>query len=209
MTSGCRPKASPAPRSSSRLSVPRQSAGAALARQHRVPPRQCAGGAEFRSEAARIDLNSAPKELLAGLFVGLGAPRPAADSYADRIIGWRSPPAPDDPERGRDLSRGRHRLRAARRPVPAHQRAWARVRHSGTFRRARAAVPDRLQRPAADQRARRRAAGARRAARNGPGTPQRGTCPAQMRRRRMPKASWRCSAPPKISRPYKATRRCG
>ena len=53
--------------------------------------------AEFRSEAARIDLNSAPKELLAGLFTALGAPRPAAESYADRIIGWRSTPAQDDP----------------------------------------------------------------------------------------------------------------
>lgn len=46
---------------------------------------------EFRSEAARIDLNTAPKELLAGLFTALGAPRNAAESYADRIIGWRNP----------------------------------------------------------------------------------------------------------------------
>jgi len=44
---------------------------------------------DFRSEAARIDLNMAPKELLAGLFAGLGAPYGAADSYAERIIGWR------------------------------------------------------------------------------------------------------------------------
>jgi general secretion pathway protein K len=45
---------------------------------------------EFRSEAARIDLNGAPKELLAGLFTALGA-RPAdAEYYAERIIGWRS-----------------------------------------------------------------------------------------------------------------------
>jgi general secretion pathway protein K len=48
---------------------------------------------DFVAETARIDLNAAPKELLSGLFVGLGAPRPAADTYADRIIGWRSPPA--------------------------------------------------------------------------------------------------------------------
>src|SRR5947208_6997762 len=41
--------------------------------------------AEFVSETARIDLNSAPKELLSGLFVGLGASRSQADSYADRI----------------------------------------------------------------------------------------------------------------------------
>lgn len=44
---------------------------------------------DFRSEAARIDLNLAPKELLAGLFAALGARYDAAESYADRIIGWR------------------------------------------------------------------------------------------------------------------------
>ncbi len=44
---------------------------------------------DFRTEAARIDLNMAPKELLAGLLAGLGAPSGAAEYYADRIIGWR------------------------------------------------------------------------------------------------------------------------
>jgi len=48
---------------------------------------------EFNSETARIDLNAAPKELLAGLFSTLGAPRPNAETYADRILAWRSPPA--------------------------------------------------------------------------------------------------------------------
>lgn len=44
----------------------------------------------FCSEAARIDLNIAPKALLAGLMTGLGvSPSDAAD-YADRIIAWRS-----------------------------------------------------------------------------------------------------------------------
>jgi general secretion pathway protein K len=56
------------------------------------------GGADvavnFRSENARIDLNAAPKELLAGLFVALGAGRQDADSFADRIIDWRTPPTP-------------------------------------------------------------------------------------------------------------------
>ncbi|MGA2125469.1 MAG: type II secretion system protein GspK [Xanthobacteraceae bacterium] len=46
--------------------------------------------ADFRSEAARIDLNAAPKPLLAGLFAGLGAKTPEAEYYADRIIGWRT-----------------------------------------------------------------------------------------------------------------------
>ena len=35
--------------------------------------------AEFMSETARIDLNSAPKELLSGLFAGLGASRRGID----------------------------------------------------------------------------------------------------------------------------------
>jgi general secretion pathway protein K len=44
----------------------------------------------FQTEAARIDLNAAPKALLSGLFAGFGAVPLNADSYADRIIAWRS-----------------------------------------------------------------------------------------------------------------------
>jgi general secretion pathway protein K len=47
---------------------------------------------EFMSEAARIDLNAAPKALIAGLFVVLGAPPEAAEQYAERVVAWRSPP---------------------------------------------------------------------------------------------------------------------
>jgi general secretion pathway protein K len=48
--------------------------------------------ADFHSEAGRIDLNAAPKPMLASLFATLGA-RPAdADLFADRVIGWRSAP---------------------------------------------------------------------------------------------------------------------
>ncbi|WP_084143811.1 general secretion pathway protein GspK [Methylocapsa acidiphila] len=47
-------------------------------------------GVEFQSEGARIDLNLAPKELLAGLFKTLGAQPEAAQNYADRVIGWRN-----------------------------------------------------------------------------------------------------------------------
>jgi general secretion pathway protein K len=53
---------------------------------------------EFRSETARVDLNSAPKDLLAGLFAGLGVPYSNAQYYADRIIAWRSPRNPDGPD---------------------------------------------------------------------------------------------------------------
>ena len=45
----------------------------------------------YRSEAARVDLNAAPKELIAGLMAGLGADRSDANDYTDRIIAWRTP----------------------------------------------------------------------------------------------------------------------
>jgi general secretion pathway protein K len=55
----------------------------------------------FTSEAARVDLNYAPKEMLAGLFAGFGAKKEAANEDADRIIGWRTrltPGATNDEE---------------------------------------------------------------------------------------------------------------
>jgi general secretion pathway protein K len=54
----------------------------------------------FRSEAARIDLNAAPKGMLTGLLTGLGAAPSDAAGYADRIIAWRSSTelGDDDPE---------------------------------------------------------------------------------------------------------------
>ena len=45
----------------------------------------------FQTEAARIDLNAAPKELLVGLLVGFGASPLDAGGYADHIIAWRTP----------------------------------------------------------------------------------------------------------------------
>ncbi len=49
---------------------------------------------DFSSETARIDLNAAPKNLLAGFFEALGASDEDADRYADRVIGWRTTPKP-------------------------------------------------------------------------------------------------------------------
>jgi general secretion pathway protein K len=46
----------------------------------------------FTSEAVRVDLNLAPKELLANLFEVLGADAKVAEEAADRIDGWRTPP---------------------------------------------------------------------------------------------------------------------
>jgi general secretion pathway protein K len=52
----------------------------------------------FVSETARIDLNAAPKDLLANLFAGLGAGPEDATQYAERIVGWRTPPKADAAE---------------------------------------------------------------------------------------------------------------
>jgi len=44
----------------------------------------------FITEAARVDLNEAPKELLSGLLTVLGASDDGAKEAADRIVGWRT-----------------------------------------------------------------------------------------------------------------------
>ena len=49
----------------------------------------------FVAETARIDLNLAPKDLLTNFFSGLGADPEDAAQYADRVIGWRTPPKDD------------------------------------------------------------------------------------------------------------------
>lgn len=43
----------------------------------------------FTSESARVDLNAAPKALLAGVFTAVGVRASDADSFAERIAGWR------------------------------------------------------------------------------------------------------------------------
>jgi general secretion pathway protein K len=52
----------------------------------------------YAAETARIDLNAAPKAMLVGLFAALGAQGQSAESYADRIVGWRTVPKPTDTE---------------------------------------------------------------------------------------------------------------
>jgi general secretion pathway protein K len=44
----------------------------------------------FRSEGAKVDLNGAPAELLAGLFSAVGVDPARADTFAERVIGWRT-----------------------------------------------------------------------------------------------------------------------
>lgn len=58
----------------------------------------------FRSEAARIDLNSAPKEVLAGLFRTLGAGADAASQYTDRIEAWRTPANSTNPDQDKETT---------------------------------------------------------------------------------------------------------
>jgi general secretion pathway protein K len=60
---------------------------------------------DFRAESARIDLNAAPKELLAGLFTVFGARPEDADYYAERIVGWRTRPANDSQDKETSLYR--------------------------------------------------------------------------------------------------------
>ncbi|MGZ5871366.1 MAG: general secretion pathway protein GspK [Bradyrhizobium sp.] len=51
----------------------------------------------FTSEAARVDLNFASKEMLANLFAVLGADQKVASESADRIVGWRTSPKANAP----------------------------------------------------------------------------------------------------------------
>jgi general secretion pathway protein K len=62
---------------------------------------------EFLAETARIDLNLAPKPVIAGLFVALGVQSDAAEGYADRIVGWRTPLASGTNDTEAGLYRGK------------------------------------------------------------------------------------------------------
>jgi general secretion pathway protein K len=53
---------------------------------------------EYLSEAARINLNLASKDLLVGLFSALGADTEAAELYAERVVGWRTRAQPKNLE---------------------------------------------------------------------------------------------------------------
>lgn len=48
--------------------------------------------AEVSTESGRVDINMAPKELLAGLFASLGAAQQQAAAAAERIVAWRTAP---------------------------------------------------------------------------------------------------------------------
>jgi len=79
----------------------------------------------FRSEAARIDLNTAPKSLLAGLMKGLGADPADTAVYADRILAWRTPTerGSEDPENSFYRTSGSSYL-PRHAPFPAVEELW-------------------------------------------------------------------------------------
>jgi len=76
----------------------------------------------FVTEAARVDLNAAPKELLSGLLGVLGAGDDAAKQAADRIIGWRTKAAADG-----DASKEAALYQAAGRTYSPRQAPFAHV----------------------------------------------------------------------------------
>jgi general secretion pathway protein K len=49
----------------------------------------------YRTERALVDLNAAPKELLAGLLVAVGVGAATAADYAGHIVAWRTKPDPN------------------------------------------------------------------------------------------------------------------
>jgi general secretion pathway protein K len=79
----------------------------------------------FSSEASRIDLNLASKDLLANLFQVLGSQPKDAMAFADRIVGWRASP----PEDALDSENSLYRIGGARylprgAPFPNVQELW-------------------------------------------------------------------------------------
>jgi general secretion pathway protein K len=79
----------------------------------------------FRSEAARIDLNSAPKAMLIGLITGFGVAASDAAGYVDHIFAWRTPTelGEDDPENSFYRTSGAAYL-PRHAPFPAPEELW-------------------------------------------------------------------------------------
>ncbi len=76
----------------------------------------------FITEAARVDLNAAPKELLSGLLTVLGAGDDQAREAANRIVGWRTKASSDA-----DASKEAALYQAAGRPYSPRQAPFAHV----------------------------------------------------------------------------------
>lgn len=61
---------------------------------------------EYESEAARVNLNMAPRAMIAGLFTALGAQPEDASQFADRVVAWRGGLKPNAQEEENALYRG-------------------------------------------------------------------------------------------------------
>jgi general secretion pathway protein K len=61
------------------------------------------------SEAAKIDLDMAPRDLLAALFRSQGVAPGDAGDIADRVVAWRAPLAPGEPDQAADRYRAEGR----------------------------------------------------------------------------------------------------
>ena len=55
-------------------------------------------------KSARIDLNAASLQLLAGLFGTLGADADSAKFYADRVVAWRTPASNPNPDQDKEIT---------------------------------------------------------------------------------------------------------
>ncbi|CAL76041.1 Putative general secretion pathway protein K [Bradyrhizobium sp. ORS 278] len=78
---------------------------------------------EYLSEAARINLNMAPRAMLAGLFAALGSDADSASTFADRIAGWRRAPGPNGQD-GEDGLYGAAGRLARRAPFTSTEELW-------------------------------------------------------------------------------------
>ena len=74
----------------------------------------------FLSETARIDLNSAPRELIKGLLMVLGSTEENANQFADRIIAWRTKPSTETSGNEDALYRAAGRLYSPRQAPFVH-----------------------------------------------------------------------------------------
>jgi general secretion pathway protein K len=81
----------------------------------------------FLSEAARIDLNAAQKELIAGLFTVLGASAEDASEYADRVVAWRTKATQDGAGKAESTGKEDALYRAAGRAYSPRQAPFAHV----------------------------------------------------------------------------------
>lgn len=93
----------------------------------------------FITEAARVDLNAAPRELLSDLLTVLGAGDDEAKEAADRIVGWRTKASSDG-----DANKEAALYQAAGRPYTPRQAPFAHVNELALVLGMRPALVERM-----------------------------------------------------------------